>query len=239
MDNLATETTTNAVAESQPVAEADQSQVVGQGAAAISDKLVNIPHPAVKMEVVPFHFKKDSLGNKRPTINLTLPYITLDGLIDALNDETQQAFILDVLNAEVYKAARMQVGDESKPVNKQEELDLSKLTLEALANMPKAERTGGGISKEIWEAFAKDYVEIMPGITGKPLDNVVNASKLLLAKFQPVKTNKPVIAFLREQLATWFSKSPNAEDFQECYEFLDNKADTLLKADEAALLQNL
>ena len=105
--------------------------------------------------------------------------------------------------------------------------------------MPKAERTGGGISKEVWEAFGKDYVSVMPGVTGKSADQVGNACKLLLAKFQPVKTNKKVISFLKEQLALYFSSTQNAEEFQECYEFLDSKAESLLKADEASLLANL
>lgn len=186
-----------------------------------------------------FHFKKDKLGVKRETIALDLNYPTLDGVINALSDPKQAEFIIDVLSDEIYKAARLQVGDETKPVSKQEELDESKLTLEFLANQPKAERTGGGISKEIWEEFSKDYLEVMPAATGKTADQVSNAAKLLLAKFQPVKTNKKVIAFLQEQLALWFSSTPNAEDYQECYEFLNEKAKTLLDADEASLLANL
>lgn len=186
-----------------------------------------------------FHFKKDKLGVKRETLSLDLNYPTLDGVINALADPKQAEFIIDVLSDEIYKAARLQVGDETKPVNKQEELDESKLTLEFLANQPKAERTGGGISKEIWEEFAKDYVEVMPAATGKSADQVSNAAKLLLAKFQPVKTNKKVIAFLQEQLALWFSSTPNAEDYTECFDFLNEKAKTLLAADEASLLANL
>lgn len=186
-----------------------------------------------------FHFKKDELGNKRSTIELALPILTREGLIQALDDEKITSYILDVLSGESYKAARQQVGAEEKPVNTQEELDVAKLTVAALANLPKAERTGGGISKETWADFNKDYIEVMPGVTGKTAEQVGNAAKLLIAKFQPVKTNKKVIAFLRDQLAQYFSSTPNAEDFQECYEFLDNKAQTLLEADEAKLLENL
>lgn len=186
-----------------------------------------------------FHFKKDDLGNKRPSIDLALATPTLEGVISALGNEKQAEYIIEVLAQEIYKAARLQVGDEQKPVNKQEELDPTKLTLEALANMPKAERTGGGISKEIWEAFSKDYIAVMPAITGKSAEQISNAAKLMLAKFQPVKTQKKVLSFLKDQLSMWYSNTQNAEEFAECYEFLDEKAKTLLAADEASLLANL
>lgn len=208
-------------------------------AAASVLKNANIPHPTVSQTPFRFNFKKDKLGNKRDPVELKLPVPTVEGVIQALGDEKQQAYLLDVLAQEVYKAARMQIGDDEKPVNKQEELDLNKLSLEYLANMPKAERTGGGISKETWELFATDYIDVMPAVTGKSAEQVGNAAKLFTARFQPVKTNKPVIKFLKEQLALWFTKTSNQEDFTEVMEFLDSKADTLLAADEAQLLANL
>lgn len=192
-------------------------------------------------KVFPFHFKKDELGNKRPSLNLILNVPTIEGIIQALSDPKQAEYIQEVLAQEIHKAARMQVGDDKSPVNKQEELNQDILSINALANMPKAERRGGGISKEVWEAFAKDYIEVMPGVTGKKLDNIVNASKIFIAKFQPAKTNKPVLKFLKTQLALWFDSTSqdSKEEFADCYEFLDNKVDTLLAADEASLLANL
>lgn len=194
-------------------------------------------------EVLPtkykFHFKKDKVGEKRPTIELSIDTVTYNGLLKALEDPKQAEYILDVLAQEQIRAARVQVGDETNPVNTQEQLKADKLSIKALAYMPKAERTGGGISKETWEEMFKDYIEVMPGITGKNAEQVGNAAKLLLAKFQPVKTNKKVIGFLQGQLAQWYAATPNQEDFAECYEFLENKAKTLLEADEAALLANL
>lgn len=186
-----------------------------------------------------FSFKKDDLGNKRPTIELTLKCPTKHGVEVMLEDEKQTEYLLDVLEGEVYKQAREQVGDEVKPVNSQEELDESKLTMEYIANLPKAERRGGGIAKEVWAAFAADYISVMPALTGKNAEQIGNAAKLLTAKFQPIKTNKKVISFLKEQLGMWFTNTSNAEDFAEVYEFLDKKAETLLQADEAALLANL
>lgn len=203
------------------------------------EALVNIARPQVIMEEVDFGFRKDELGNKRPTVTLNIPFVTVDGLAAGLADEKIQQYLLDIVNADIVKNARAQVSDETKPVNSQAELDISKLTLEFLANMPAAERRGGGIAKETWEAFGKDYLAIMPALLDKPEENIQNAVTLFLKKFQPVKTNKNVLKLLRDYLALWFANTQNAEEFAECYSFLDNKAETLLAADEASLLANL
>jgi hypothetical protein len=79
----------------------------------------------------------------------------------------------------------------------------------------------------------------MPGVTGKTAEQVGNAAKIFLNKFQAVKTNKPVIKLLQGQLAMYLNSSPNAESFMECVEFLNNKAETLLSVDEASLLEAL
>lgn len=188
---------------------------------------------------VKFHFKEDKLGKKRATIELSLPFLTIDGVVEGLSDDKQRDYILTVLNDAVYVAARQQVGDEEKPVNTQEELDISKLSLEFLANQPAAERRGGGIAKETWEEFGKDYLEIMPAVTGKNLEQIGNAVKIFTARMQPVKTQKAILSYLQEQIALWATHTKKLEDFQEVYEFVDNKIKTLLAADETALLANL
>lgn len=197
--------------------------------------------PIVTNQDFKFTFKKqtDELGNKRAPVTLTLPIPTFEGVIEALKEEKQRQYILDILAEQVRSAASWQVGDDDKPVNTQSELDVTKLTLSYLANMPKAERTGGGIAKEVWEAMAKDYIAVMPGVTGKDVEKVSNAATIFLKKFQPVKTNKGVLKVLKDFLAQWFMATPNAEEFKECYEFLDQKVDALLAADEASLLANL
>ena len=198
-----------------------------------------VARPLTIMTEVSYFFKKDKLGVKRDTVKLNIPFVTIDGLVEALSDEKQQAYLLSIINDSIYQAGKWQVGDENKPVNKQEELDLSKLTLEALANMPPSERRGGGIAKEVWEEFGKDYAAVMQPLTGKTTDQIDNAVALLLKKFQPVKSNKRVLAHLKSQLNMWFAATQAAEDFKECFEFLDAKAQTFLDADEAALLVNL
>lgn len=228
--------------------------VTGKNSEALA-KLAALPDPQILMRETPFHFKTprsdkkndkgepvDDLGvvlKKRETVKLNIPLITFAGLVEALENDKQQQYVLDVLNDQIIEAARIQVSDELTPVNKQDELDLSKLTIAFLASQPKSERRGGGIAKEIWESWAKDYIAVMPAVAGKTVEAVGNAAKLFLAKFQPVKSNKKVLAVLKEQLALWLENSPNAEEYMECFEFLDTKVDALLQADDAALLANL
>lgn len=200
---------------------------------------INIVRGLTKMTEVKYNFRKDELGNKRPSVTALIPYVTIDGLVEALGDEKVQNYILEVVNATIYDAGKIQVNDEEKPVNTQEEFDLSKLTLEFLANQPAAERRGGGISKEIWEAWAADYLEVMPAATGKKKENVGNAATLFIKKFQPVKTDKPVLAKLKEQLDIYTTATERLEEFQDCVTFLINKVESLINSDSAKLLENL
>ncbi len=125
---------------------------------------------------------------KRPEFKISLPIINVDGLITALDNQKQREYILSVLEDSVYKEARYQVDDETSPINSQSELDVSKLTLEYLANRPPSERLSGGISKETWEAFTEDYINVMPGLSTSQtvssilmvrLTNILPAKKIL------------------------------------------------------------
>ena len=55
---------------------------------------------------------------------------------------------------------------------------IDKLSWDFISNMPKAQRSGGGIAKEVWEEFGKDYISVMPDVTGKKVEQVTKAAKL-------------------------------------------------------------
>jgi len=216
------------------------------------------PIPGTVFRPTKFHFKKDELGEKRATVELYAPIVTMEGLVTRMQDATRaknekgeedkltngekvQNLVLELLADMVAGHMRLQVGDEKTPVNKQEELDLSKLDLIYIANIPPAERRGGGISKETWEGFFGNYVQVMQEKTGKKKEQVENAAKLLVARLQPVKTQKKILAFLKEQLNLWFTSTTEEarEEFAEVQEFLVGKIDEFSKRDEAELLANL
>lgn len=196
----------------------------------------------VDVQEVNFFFKKvtDEAGNdtKRPTVALKLPFPSVEGIIDIISAggkglELLQEAVKDI----IIKQAREFVNADETIT--QDTLPIDKLSWEAVANMPQAERRGGGIAKEIWEAFAKDYIAIMPGITGKAKEKIAMAAKVLVKKFADVKTDKKVITLLKSQLALYANSSPSAEEYVECIQFLDKKADTLLAADSSSLLDAL
>lgn len=146
-------------------------------------------------------------------------------------------YVMDLVEDSVYGAAREQVNANENI--SQDALDEQKLSLSFLANMPKAERRGAGISKETWDDFKADYIEVMTKETNKPLDKVTLAAELFVNRLQKVKTLKPVLKALKNELAIWFQKTNNREEFAEVYEFLDEKADTFITADESDLLKKL
>lgn len=189
-----------------------------------------------------FSFKTDKeTGFKRPTVELRLPVLSVEGIVDVLQNGEERPkeleLLLDVLAEAVYDQARTIVNDD-EAIN-QDNFPYDKVTWQAIANMPRAERRGGGIAKETWEEFVKDYIEVMPAATGKKAEAVATAGKLLLQKFAPVKTQKPVIQLLQGQLGIYLQASPNAEQFTDCVEFLTKKADALLNMSEADYLANL
>ena len=188
---------------------------------------------------VKFHFKKDQLGNKRDTVELDkLPVPSVEGIVEILQAGGKQLELLLSAVAEVVIAQARSILNDNETMTAAT-FPLDQLSWEAIANMPEAEKRGRGIPKELWEQFANDYITVMPALTGKTAEQVGNAAKLFLNKFQAVKTNKQVLGYLQEQLAIYISNSSNAEEFADCVKFLNDKAETLLAADDSALLNNL
>lgn len=185
-----------------------------------------------------FHFKKDDLGNKRESVELKLPVPSVEGLVAILEKGGKGLDMLLAAASDYVSAQARSILNENETMTAAN-FPMEQCSWEFIANMPDAEKKGRGIAKEVWEAFGKDYVAVMPSITGKTAEQVGNAVKLFLNKFQAVKSNKPVISKLKEQLAIYISNSPNAEEFSDAVKFLSEKADTLLAADETALLANL
>lgn len=190
-----------------------------------------------------FHFKtqkdKDSgIETKRPTVELKLPIPSVEGIINILQAGGKQLELLQAAVSDIVIAQARSILNENEQMIA-DNFPVEQCTWEFISNMPEAEKRGRGIPKEMWEEFAADYIEVMPSVTGKTSDQVALAAKLFLNKFQQVKTNKPVVGKLREQLAIYANNSKQAENYADCIKFLDEKAEALLQADETALLANL
>lgn len=190
---------------------------------------------------VKFNFRtvKDEatgLESKRASIEAKIPVPSVEGLVRILEQGGKGLeLLLEVAADVIYQRAREVLADNDKLT----ELPLEGLDWETIANLPKAERKGRGIPAETWKEFSEDYIAVMPGVTGKTAEQVGNAAKIFVDKFNKVKTNKPVLTLLKAQLAVYMNSSANAENFSDVLEFLLNKADTLLNADEKELLAAL
>lgn len=200
----------------------------------------------VSARAVKFNFKKTKdkttgIETVREAVELAIPYPSMDGIVAILEAGGKGLELLvEAMEGVVNSVARdlLSDGSEGLALNAAN-FPVDKLAWEVIANMPKAARRGGGIPKEIWEAFAQDYVEVMPEVTGKTIDQVANAAKILAAKLTAVRTNEPVLNLLVEQLAVYAEHSPNAEEYQDCVSFLLNKADTFLNVSPEELLSAL
>ena len=195
----------------------------------------------VAVKPVIFRFKTSKVGDvetKREPLELPIPYPTVQGIIDILEAGGKGLeLLLDSVESVITQTARTLISDDISlnAVN----LPVEKLSWEFLANMPKAERSGGGIAKEVWEDFATDYIKTMPEVTGKTPEQITRAAKLLQGKLAAVKTNIPVLELLVEQLTLYVGNSKRADEFTGCVEFLVDKADKLINTTPEELLANL
>lgn len=183
-----------------------------------------------------FSFKKQTVTSdvgqptKRPPVTLTVPVPTLDGLLTAMSNAKVQSYILDLVEEAIKDRVRVQLSDDDKPVNRQDDLDLHKLTLEYIADIPKTERTGTTISKEDWEAWMSNYILVMSPERG--VEKATTAAKTFAAKFAPARGKPEVIKFLHTQLLRWAeaADAEALENFGEIFTYLDAKASAMLKA---------
>lgn len=177
---------------------------------------------------------------KRPSVHIPVPRPSVEGIVNILSkegNEKELELLLEALNAVVLDQARDIINEDTSI--SAENFPYEKLSWNYIANLPKAERRGGGISAELWNDWAADYIAVMVPATGKELAKVELASKVFLTKFAQHKTNKPVLKVLQGQLAIYASNTTRGEEFAECISFLDKKMESLLATDETALLLNL
>jgi len=222
---------------------------------AIAEKLMKIAPEHYILTDVNYGFRSETVDKvnekgetvkvklpKRANVKLAIPFITFQGLVSGIsegdNAEKVRAWVISLVNDAVVAQGREQVSDSEKPVNLQSELDVSKLTMEAIALLPKSERGGAGISKETWEAFGKDYALVMVAQGVRP-EAVGKAVDILVRKLVPVKTNKKALAKLAVYINTWYANSTQQEEFADVFEYLKGRADQYLTIDDEALAEAL
>lgn len=206
-----------------------------------TDRIKVIPNvdPNVDMKPVIFRFKKDKLGNKRPDVEGKLPIPSPAGIVGILEKGGKGLdLLLEALFDVVRSVAQEKVSNDEN-IKSVSELNLQELTWDAIASMSKEDRRSSSIPNEMWEGFVKDYIDVMPGLTGKSVEAVTNATIIFLKKFTSFKTDKDVLRKLKTQLGIYM-ETQRAEEFKDILDLLDKRADTYLAADDvAALKENL
>jgi len=163
---------------------------------------------------------------KRPTVFIKLPFPTVDGLIEIISNGGAALELLQEAVANVITAQARELVSEAEDIT-EANFPFDKVDWHYIANLPKAERKGGGIAKEVWAAFGEDFTAYLLSV-GKEEEKAKRAASLLLDKFTKVKYQKPVIQALLAAVVEYVAHATNASEFTECTEFLVNKADTLL-----------
>lgn len=234
--------TTGAV---QPVQTAEEKAAQHAEIKAKFNNLVDVVETTFHFRKVDNKVKDPETGaeavvtTKRNSVILPVPAPSVEGLIDIIQNKGGKALelVLEAVRNIVVEQAREYINDNEAVTSLN--FPFATLDWDTIANLPKADRRGGGIAKEVWEDFAKDYISIMPSLINKPVDAVTTATKIFLTKFNTCKTNKPVLAKLKDYLAIYISNTTKGEDFAEAVDWLDKKLTTLLETDNSNLLEAL
>ena len=184
-----------------------------------------------------FRTQKDT-NYKRPQVVVEFDVPTAEGLVALLqgDDEKVRNLLTDTIANLLTSHVRTYVDADLE--FDQAKLDAlvaeGKISLEAIANLPKSERNS--IGKEDLEQFRTDYVEFMPAITGKDIDKVKLAAEMLVQRFKPVAGKQDVLEVLAGQLAVFADKAPEeaVERNLRVISYLADKAQELMSVDITA-----
>lgn len=183
-----------------------------------------------------FRFNKDKLGNRRNTVKCeSVPTPSAQGIIKILETGGKQLDLLLEVCANTVRSTLSEFVGEDEAFDPNN-FDYSKISWEAIANMSKEDRRSSSIPSEVWEAFVNDYISVMPGLTGKSVEQITLATEIFVKKMAPIKSRKLALGKLKEQLAL-YSQTPRAEEFSDILELLTRRTNTYLEADDPATLE--
>ena len=192
-------------------------------------------NPNIIPKEMNFRFKKDDLGNKRANVKCeNVPTPSAQGIIAILEAGGKQLDLLIEVAADTVRSVLSDYVGSDQAFDP-EKFDYSKVSWEAIANMPKEDRRSVSIPEETWKAFVEDYIQVMPGVSGKSKEQCELATQVFVKKMLPVKGNKVALGKLKEVLAI-YSQQPKAEEFSDIMELLIRRCDNYLAAEDPAVL---
>lgn len=191
-------------------------------------------NPNIEMKEFKFRFRKDKLGNQRPTFSIKAPVPSVEGLSEIILTEGKSRELLLEVVADYVRGIALGIVNDDEKINGQTNFPVASLDWNTIANTDRSERRT--IAAELWEEFAKDYAAIMPAATGKKEEAIAAAVTVYLKKFSQLKTDKKSLGVLKQQLEIYTNTTQRGEDFSEILEVLNKKLELYLTSDEAAQL---
>jgi len=185
-------------------------------------------------EVVEFFFRKDAEGKKRDTIKLPVQVPTMKQIVAIFESGNQKGInkILGLMRDAVVENCRSVLTD--NPALVAETFPVDKLGWQAYEDLQESERKINGISQALWQAFKDDFIAVMPGLTGVPVERIKNAAKKLIdQRLANDKTDKAMLQVLFTRLSVYAEKAPNAANYVDCIEALNGKITTYLNTDSS------
>ena len=187
--------------------------------------------------------KAVSKSKKQPSLVIALPVPMHETVASFLADVSskESGLIMAAVSDLIYTAARNQFdeiidgfeGDDSRTVAASM-LDMSKLDLTYIANLPPTSRASSVPGEDEFKSFFTDYMATMPAITGKPLASIDKHIKLF-TKPTSIKANKPVLELLVGQLDLYMANTQAIEDTGATASYIRNKLDKWFVEPEKAV----
>lgn len=231
----------------------DSVGAAGGGTANTKPEEVQVPEG---MKAFVFHFRKEKIkdaeGNeletyKHPSAKIPLPVPTREQLAEIFNAPSagegnrasEQAFVLSLIQDAFYDQVREQINEfrtnNPRTTIDANIVDYSKLTVNALANMPASER-GSKISDEDMADFIADYVAIMPQALNKDANKIKAQANLLEKGLRTVRTDKKVLDIMKQVLSVWAASTQNLEEHQAVYDMLSGRITKWMSAEPKNVL---
>ena len=202
------------------------------------------PTPLVDKKEFTFSFRKTKdettgVESKRDAVTAKLEIPSVEGIIEIIRGGGKGLELLQAaVENQIVDFARSLLSDDSSITT--DNFPYDKISWELIANQPESERRGRGIPKELWEDFIKSYIEQMPAILGKPLDNIKKQASILAQKFQPLRAHEKkneILPNFVNVLTLYANNVPEAEQYSAILEFLVKKAEQFMEQDNAADLE--
>lgn len=216
--------------------------------------------PTVAGKTFKFFFKtpvlKDDAGNeigkgvKPPTVQAVIPTPSVEDTITYLGHvgETVDGkktvaakvadMIVEAVDDLIFQGAKNFIANwQEKNPGKNftaTDFDLTKLTLEYLANLPKGQRGAWAPSDEELKAFNEDYAAVMIELVNYDPKKVKVHCDIFLKGLAKVKSDKAAVQKMKDLLTVYASKKDEdtMAEYSQVYDWLVNKADKYLAAEE-------